>query len=336
VWARTRAHLQTLLSAGNESLSAIRDQVLLKREGTELLLPVSIGDYTDFYSSIDHATNVGRLFRPDNPLLPNYRHIPIGYHGRASSIVVSGTDVIRPRGQVLPSGGNTPIFTLSNELDFELELAFIVGKDSQLGTSIPIAEAESAIFGVALFNDWTARDIQKWEYVPLGPFLGKSFASSLSPWIVPFAALEPFRVAGPIQEPPPLPYLTTTGSHHFAIELSVTLATSEGNSATVCRTNARTLYWSMAQQLAHHTSNGCNVRVGDIMASGTISGSEIGSFGSLLEASAGGKKPIEIANGVTRSFLEDGDSVIMNARAEQDGVRLGFGEVVGKIVSNSS
>jgi fumarylacetoacetase len=336
VWARTRAHLQTLLSAGNESLSAIRDQVLLKREGTELLLPVSIGDDTDFYSSIDHATNVGRLFRPDNPLLPNYRHIPIGYHGRASSIVVSGTDVIRPRGQVLPSGGNTPIFTLSNELDFELELAFIVGKDSQLGTSIPIAEAESAIFGVALFNDWTARDIQKWEYVPLGPFLGKSFASSLSPWIVPFAALEPFRVAGPIQEPPPLPYLTTTGSHHFAIELSVTLATSEGNSATVCRTNARTLYWSMAQQLAHHTSNGCNVRVGDIMASGTISGSEIGSFGSLLEASAGGKKPIEIANGVTRSFLEDGDSVIMNARAEQDGVRLGFGEVVGKIVSNSS
>jgi len=336
VWERTRAHLQTLLSAGNESLSAVRDQVLLKREGTELLLPVSIGDYTDFYSSIDHATNVGRLFRPDNPLLPNYRHIPIGYHGRASSIVVSGTDVIRPRGQVLPSGGNTPIFTLSNELDFELELAFIVGKNSQLGTAIPIAEAESAIFGVALFNDWTARDIQKWEYVPLGPFLGKSFASSLSPWIVPFAALEPFRVAGPIQEPPPLPYLTTTGSHHFAIDLSVTLATSEGNSATVCRTNARTLYWSMAQQLAHHTSNGCNVRVGDIMASGTISGSEIGSFGSLLEASAGGKKPIEIANGVTRSFLEDGDSVIMNARAEQDGVRVGFGEVVGKIVSNSS
>ena len=335
VWARTRTHLQTLLLAGNESLSAVRDQVLIKREGTELLLPVTIGDYTDFYSSIEHATNVGRLFRPDNPLLPNYRHIPIGYHGRASSIVVSGTDIIRPRGQVLPTGSDTPIFTKSNALDFELELAFIVGKESPLGTSIPISDAESAIFGVALFNDWTARDIQKWEYVPLGPFLGKSFASSLSPWIVPFAALEPFRVAGPTQEPPPLPYLTIPGNHHFDIDLSVVLTTSGRDSATVCRTNARTLYWSMAQQLAHHTSNGCNVRVGDLMASGTISGSKVGSFGSLLEASAGGKNPIEIANGINRSFLEDGDSVIMTARAEREGVRLGFGEVVGKIASNN-
>jgi fumarylacetoacetase len=335
VWARTRTHLQNLLLAGNESLSAVRDQVLIKREGTELLLPVTIGDYTDFYSSIEHATNVGRLFRPDNPLLPNYRHIPIGYHGRASSIVVSGTDIIRPRGQVLPTGSDTPIFTLSNALDFELELAFVVGKESEMGTPIPISDAESAIFGVALFNDWTARDIQKWEYVPLGPFLGKSFASSLSPWIVPFAALEPFRVAGPSQEPPPLPYLAISGNHHFDIDLSVTLATSSEDSATVCRTNARTLYWSMAQQLAHHTSNGCNVRVGDLMASGTISGSKTGSFGSLLEASAGGKNPIEIASGINRSFLEDGDSVIMTARAERDGVRVGFGEVIGKIVSSN-
>jgi fumarylacetoacetase len=232
---------------------------------------------------------------------------------------------------VLPAGAETPLFALSAALDFELELAFVVGIDTPLGHSIPIGEAESAIFGVALFNDWTARDIQKWEYVPLGPFLGKSFASSLSPWIVPFAALEPFRVPGPVQEPAVLPYLTIAGDHHFDIDLSVTLATGNGASATVCRTNARTLYWSMAQQLAHHTSNGCNVRVGDLMASGTISGSEKGSFGCLLEASRGGKEPLTISDGVTRTFLEDGDSVMMTGRAEREGVRIGFGEVIGRI-----
>lgn len=331
VWHRTRAYLQTILSAGDETLSSVRDQVLVRRNEAELLLPITIGDYTDFYSSIDHATNVGRLFRPDNPLLPNYRHLPIGYHGRASSIVVSGTEIRRPFGQVLPAGAETPIFAPSAALDFELELAFVVGKNSSLGHPIPIAEAESTIFGVALFNDWTARDIQKWEYAPLGPFLGKSFASSLSPWIVPFAALEPFRVPGPVQEPAVLPYLTIAGDHHFDIDFSVTLATGNGASATVSRTNARTLYWSMAQQLAHHTSNGCNVRVGDLMASGTISGSEEGSFGCLLEASRGGKEPLTISDGVTRTFLEDGDSVMMTGRAEREGVRIGFGEVIGRV-----
>lgn len=331
VWSKTRARLQQLLSADNTELSAVCDQVLIPRIGTELLLPIAIGDYTDFYSSIHHATNVGKLFRPDNPLFPNWRHLPVGYHGRASSVVVSGTEIVRPCGQVLPAGEELPRFQPTAALDIELELAFIVGATTKLGERIPVSEAEHAIFGVALFNDWSARDIQKWEYVPLGPFLGKSFASSMAPWIVPFAALEPFRIQGPTQEPAPLPYLREEGAHHFSIDLEVTINTAEGAAGTVCRTNASTLYWSMAQQLAHHTSNGCNVRVGDLMASGTISGSEPGSYGCLLEATHGGKVPLTLSHGVQRTYLKDGDTVTITGRAERGGVRIGLGEVVGII-----
>lgn len=333
VWGKTRSRVQQLLSAGNTELSSVRDQVLVPRSGTELLLPISVGDYTDFYSSIHHATNVGKLFRPDNPLFPNWRHLPVGYHGRASSIVVSGTEIVRPSGQVVSAGEETPRFQPTAALDIELELAFVVGATTNLGERIPISEAEHAIFGVALFNDWSARDIQKWEYVPLGPFLGKSFASSMAPWIIPFAALEPFRVQGPTQEPTPLPYLREEGPHHFSIDLEVTIDTAEGASGTVCRTNASTLYWSMAQQLAHHTSNGCNVRVGDLMASGTISGSEPGSYGCLLEATQGGKLPVTLSHGVQRTYLKDGDTVTIKGRAESNGVRIGFGEVVGTIAA---
>ncbi len=331
VWRAVRSRIQELLSARNNEMAKFASQVFRKRATTELLLPVEVGDYTDFYSSIQHATNVGKLFRPDNPLLPNWRHLPIGYHGRASSIVVSGTEITRPSGQVLPPGAEVPVFQRTNALDIELELAFIVGATTALGETIPVASAEEAIFGVALFNDWTARDIQKWEYVPLGPFLGKNFASSMASWITPMDALEPFRVAGPMQEPPPLPYLRTTGRHHFDIELSVTLEGVEGESVTMCRTNARHLYWSMAQQLAHHTSNGCNVRVGDVMASGTISGDKAGSWGSLLEATFGGKTPIQGPAGRDRRFLEDGDTVTIRGWAERGDVRIGLGEVVGRI-----
>lgn len=331
VWRAVRLRIQELLSARNNEMARFASQVLRKRATTELLLPVEVGDYTDFYSSIQHATNVGKLFRPDNPLLPNWRHLPIGYHGRASSIVVSGTEINRPHGQVLPPGAEVPVFQLTNALDIELELACIVGATTAIGETIPVASAEQVIFGVALFNDWTARDIQKWEYVPLGPFLGKNFASSMAPWITPMEALEPFRVAGPIQDPLPFPYLRTTGRHHFDIELSVTLEGVGEEPMTMCRTNARHLYWSMAQQLAHHTSNGCNVRVGDVMASGTISGDEPGTWGSLLEATFGGKTPIRGPAGRGRLFLEDGDTVTIRGWAERGEIRIGFGEVVGRI-----
>ena len=256
-------------------------------------LPVEIGDYTDFYSSIEHATNVGRLFRdPENALLPNWRHLPVGYHGRASSIVVSGTPVRRPRGQVKPKDAELPVFQASARLDFELEMAFIVGKNTVLGESVDTAAAEDYIFGLALFNDWSARDIQQWEYVPLGPFLGKNFASSISPWIVTLEALEPFRVAGPVQEPPVLPYLAR----------------------------------------AHHTVNGCNLRVGDVMASGTISGPDEQSYGSMLELARAGTRPLRLGDGSSRVFIQDYDTVILRGHGEKDGVRVGFGEVSGKVL----
>ena len=282
-------------------------------------LPVRVGDYTDFYSSREHATNVGRMFRdPDNALLPNWLHLPVGYHGRASSIVVSGTDVIRPVGQILDGDAQAPVFQASAKLDFELEMAFVIGKDSNLGEPIPVDAAEDYIFGLLLFNDWSARDIQRWEYAPLGPFLGKSFASSVSPWIVPLEALEPYRVAGPEQEPRVLPYLRTSGPRHFAVDLGVAV-----NGRTVCHSNTRYLYWSMAQQLAHHTSNGCNVRVGDLMASGTISGPTPDSAGSLLELTQNGR------NG---NFLADGDTVTLTAGAGSGAGRVGFGEVTGTVL----
>lgn len=329
VHKRARTQVQGWL-AGN----ATHPEAYLAADEVRMHLPVRIGDYTDFYSSIEHATNVGKMFRdPENALLPNWRHLPVGYHGRASSIVVSGTDIKRPSGQVKTNGMDAPEFRPSERLDFELEMAFIIGKDSVLGEPISIDEAEDYIFGVALFNDWSARDIQKWEYVPLGPFLGKSFASSLSPWITELVDLEPFRTAGPVQNPAPLPYLASRVERpNLNLELEVTLTPKNGTPTVISRSNTKYLYWSMAQQLTHHTSNGCNVRVGDLMASGTISGKDASSYGSLLEISEGGRKPFTLEDGSERAFLTDGDTVTMRARGERDGERVELGSVVGKVV----
>jgi fumarylacetoacetase len=297
-------------------------------------LPVEIGDYTDFYSSIEHATNVGRMFRdPENALLPNWRHLPIGYHGRASSIVISGTPVRRPNGQTKPNDSNVPVFGPSKRLDFELEVGFIIGKETQLGETIPTSKAEDHIFGLVLFNDWTARDIQQWEYVPLGPFLAKNFASGMSPWIVTLEALEPFRVQGPEQNPAVLPYLQYDGMKNYSIDLEVLVTPDQDEPAVVSRSNFKYMYWNMCQQLAHHTSNGCNVRIGDLMASGTISGPDKGSLGSMLEISEGGKNPLTLPNGQTRSFIEDGDTVTLRGWAEKNGQRVGFGEVYNQVES---
>ncbi len=306
--------------------------ILVERPRVRMHLPLQIGDYTDFYSSLEHATNVGKMFRPDNPLLPNWRWLPVGYHGRSSSIVVDGTSIRRPHGQILPKGSDTPIFSASQQLDFELEVAFVIGKDSALGAPIPIEAAEDYIFGLVLFNDWSARDIQRWEYVPLGPFLGKNFASSISPWIVPLEALQPFRVEGPKQDPPPLEYLRASGARHFDVHLEVSLRTTAGAETVISRSNMRYLYWSMAQQLAHHTVNGCNVRVGDLMASGTISGPTPDSCGSLLELAWGGQRPIHLADGSTRTFLLDGDTITLRGWAQKGAVRVGFGQVGGTII----
>ena len=309
------------------------DRFLVPVAEVELLLPVKVGDYTDFYSSIEHATNVGTMFRdPDNALLPNWRHIPVGYHGRASSIIVSGTGVRRPKGQQIPAGADQPVFGPSRLLDFELEVAFVVGKENKLGQPVPIENAEDHIFGLQLFNDWSARDIQKWEYVPLGPFLGKSFASTVSPWIVTLEALAPFRVAGPTQDPPVLPYLQKDGLHNYDIKLEVSIQPEEGAGKTVCQSNFKYMYWNMFQQLAHHTVNGCNLRVGDMCASGTISGPSPDSYGSMLEISWRGTKPVDMPDGSQRKFIHDGDTVTMRGYAEKEGVRIGFGEACGKIL----
>ncbi len=325
-----RRRLQQWLSAPEAPDNAAA--ILVERPRVRMRLPIQVGDYTDFYSSLEHATNVGKMFRPDNPLLPNWRWLPVGYHGRASSIVVDGTPIRRPHGQILPKGAETPVFSASQQLDFELEVAFVIGKDSALGQPIPIEEAEEYIFGLVLFNDWSARDIQRWEYVPLGPFLGKNFASSISPWIVPLEALKPFRVKGPKQDPAPLPYLRSSGAHHLDIHLEVSLCPQGGTETVICRSNTRYLYWSMAQQLAHHTVNGCNVRVGDLMASGTISGPTPDGYGSLLELAWGGQRPLQLPDGTTRTFLLDGDTVTLRGWAQKDHIRVGFGGVGGTIV----
>ncbi|MEZ4698889.1 MAG: fumarylacetoacetase [Rhodothermales bacterium] len=308
-------------------------RALVAQSDATMHLPVEIGDYTDFYSSIDHATNVGKMFRdPDHALLPNWRHIPVGYHGRASSIVVSGTPIRRPWGQVLPPAAESPIFKPTGRLDFELEVAFVIGKDSDLGDPVPLHDAEAYIFGLVLFNDWSARDIQKWEYVPLGPFLAKNFGSSMSPWVVPLEALEAFRIAGPIQEPAVLPYLRSEHPGHFDIPLEVSLTPEDGPETVVSRSNFRHLYWSMAQQLAHHTVNGCNVRVGDVLASGTISGPDAGAYGSMLELAWGGSKPLSLAGGASRAFIEDGDTVTLRGQARKGVITVGFGEVQTRIL----
>jgi fumarylacetoacetase len=330
-WSALRAYLTAQLTVVG-TLYEFREKVIVNRLGAKMCMPVKVGDYTDFYSSIEHATNVGKMFRPDNPLLPNWKHIPVGYHGRASSIVVSGTPITRPSGQMMPPDATAPIFGKSKRMDFELEMAFIIGKPNALGEPVDIDNAEDHIFGKVVFNDWSARDIQKWEYVPLGPFLGKNFGSSISPWIVTMEALEPFRCESVKQDPEVLPYLQYSGNKNFDINLEVGLTPEGDEETTIAESNFKYMYWNMAQQLTHHTVNGCNLNVGDMMASGTISGKEKGSFGSMLELSWGGKETIELNNGKTRTFIDDGDTITIRAWCEKDGKRVGFGECSGKIL----
>jgi len=336
-WKKVRAAVTELLSADNPRLrddAALRAEVLIPIKNIHMHLPITVGDYTDFYSSKEHATNVGAMFRdPANALLPNWLHVPVGYHGRASSVVISGTAIRRPCGQTKADEKEMPSFGPSRLMDFELELGCIIGKGSELGEPIPVTKAHEHIFGMVIVNDWSARDIQKWEYVPLGPFLGKNLGTSISPWVVTMEALEPFRVAGPEQSPEPLPYLQGAGSRSYDIELEVGLKTPTMSAhAPIVQGNFKTMYWNVCQQVAHHTSNGCNLRVGDLLASGTISGPTPESFGSLLERTWKGTKPIPLPNGETRTFLRDGDSVTMTARARGNGYTIGFGEVEGTIL----
>lgn len=308
-------------------------QVVVSIDEVQMCMPVAIGDYTDFYSSRDHATNVGTMFRdPNNALLPNWLWIPVGYHGRSSSIIPSGTPIKRPKGQTKPSEDEDPVFGPSKLLDFELEMAFITFDGKPLGESISTDEAMDHIFGMCIMNDWSARDIQKWEYVPLGPFLAKSFASSISPWIVTMDALEPFAIEGPKQDPKVLPYLSYSGKYHYDINLSVSIQPEQSEETVVCESNYKHMYWNMVQQLAHHTVNGCNIRCGDMMASGTISGPTPSSFGSMLEISWRGTKPVKMKDGSERKFINDNDTVIMKGHCEKDGIRIGFGEVSTKVL----
>lgn len=333
VWKAVRKNLTDWLTQPDSPLQHLRKECFVPQSEAKMHLPLEIGDYTDFYASEAHATNVGTMFRgKENALMPNWKHLPIAYHGRSSSIVVSGTDIHRPKGQTMPKGATQPVFSPSQALDFELEMAAVIGRDTKLGSSISPGEADDHIFGLVLFNDWSARDIQRWEYVPLGPFLGKNFASSISPWVVPLEALEPFRVAGPEQQPEPLPYMQSTGPQNFDIQLEVALQLEGGEATVISKTNFKNMYWSISQMLAHHTVNGCNLRVGDLLASGTISGNSSDSYGSLLELSWNGERPIELPNAVTRTFVEDSDTVILRGYAEKEGVRVGFGEVRTKIL----
>lgn len=312
---------------------AHKKEILFSITEVKNALPVRIENYTDFYSSKEHATNVGTMFRdPKNALLPNWLHIPIGYHGRASSIVISGTPIHRPKGQTKAPDAELPSFGPSKQLDFELELAFVVGKETELGDSISIDKAEEFIFGLVLFNDWSARDIQSWEYVPLGPFLAKNFASTISPWIVTLEALEPFRVAGPTQEPKVLPYLDYKGAKNYDINLDVIIKPKGAEETVVSKSNFKYMYWNMAQQLTHHTVNGCNMKVGDMYASGTISGPTEDSYGSMLEITWRGTKPVKMKNGTERKFIDDGDTVIIKGYCEKDGVRIGFGESASEVL----
>ena len=309
------------------------DQVLMAVESVEMCMPIQIGDYTDFYSSKEHATNVGVMFRdPANALLPNWLWIPVGYHGRASSVVLSGQAIYRPKGQVKPVETEDPIFAPTSQLDFELEMGFFTYDGKPLGDSISTAEAEEYIFGMCLFNDWSARDIQKWEYIPLGPFLAKNFASSISAWIVTLDAMEPFKVASPEQTPEVLSYLKFDGLKSYDINLEVAIEPENAQETVISRSNFKYMYWNMVQQLAHHTVNGCNVRSGDLMGSGTISGPTEDSYGSMLELAWKGTKPLKMNDGTERKFILDKDTVIMRGYSEKDGVRVGFGEVSTKVL----
>lgn len=335
-WRLVRNRLAELFDTNNPRL---RDNVVHKEiiifsvDLIEMLLPVQIGDYTDFYSSKEHATNVGKMFRDsENALLPNWLHIPVGYHGRSSTIVPSGVPVHRPNGQTLANGELQPTFGPSKLVDFELETAFITTDANVMGEAVPVTEAEDYIFGMVLLNDWSARDIQKWEYVPLGPFLAKNFASSISPWIVTMDALEPFRVSSPVQAPKPLEYLQLEDNFTFDIHLQVSITPENASPTVVSKSNFKYMYWSMSQQLAHHTSNGCRVNSGDMMGSGTISGSTPDSFGSMLELTWGGKNPLKMTDGSERKFINDNDTVTMTGFCKNDSVRIGFGEVSSKLL----
>jgi len=335
-WHKLRDCLSGLFISDNPVLrdNAEDKEAILHPAGTaEMLMPVKAGDYTDFYSSEEHARNLGKLFRDEkDPLLPNWKHMPVAYHGRSSSIVVSGTPVHRPRGQIKQDYSPFPEFLPSQQLDFELEVAFITGIPSVLGVPVSTAAAEDHIFGLVLFNDLTARDLQRWEYVPLGPFTSKNFASVISPWIVTLDALEPFRVSGPHQDPQVLSYLSFLGNHHFDIHLGVYLQPEDQEELPVCSTNYRNLYWNIAQQLAHQTVSGCNINTADFYASGTISGNTPESFGSLIERTVNGTKPFDLGNGIKRTFLEDHDTVIFRGFSEKVGLRVGFGEAVTRIL----
>ncbi|CAF3780193.1 unnamed protein product [Rotaria sp. Silwood1] len=337
VWKEIRTQLQSLLNEENSTLrdnKELRQEAFIPMEDAIMCLPVEIGDYTDFYSSREHATNVGIMFRgKENALMPNWLHLPVAYHGRASSIVVSGTDIVRPKGQTKPADTETPVFGSSKLMDFELEMGFFIGKGNKLGNSISVEDAEDHIFGMVIVNDWSARDIQAWEYVPLGPFLAKNFATSISPWVVTLDALEPFRCASPEPEFEPLPYLQSKGEKTFDIQLQVFIENEKLKEPfEICHSNFKYLYWNMPQQLAHHTVNGCNMQTGDLLASGTISGDTKESRGSMLEITWRGAEPIKLPNGEERKFINDGDTVIMKAYCEGDGYRVGFGQVRGKIL----
>lgn len=336
-WRSVRIQLSQLLERDTATLRddpAMREGVMVRAADATLHLPVQIPGYTDFYSSKEHATNVGSMFRdPKNALLPNWSEMPIGYNGRASSVVVTGTPVRRPNGQLKLPDQERPVFGACRKLDIELETGFIIGRGNQLGEPIACADADQHIFGMVLLNDWSARDIQQWEYVPLGPFNAKSFATTISPWIVTLDALEPFRVAQPVQDPQPLAYLRHDGAHAFDISLEVRLRPQHaGQASTIARTNFRHMYWTMAQQLAHHTVSGCNTRVGDLMGSGTISGPSEDSFGSLLESTWNGKRPLELTEGGTRTFIEDGDELTLSGWCQGEGYRVGFGTCAGEIL----
>jgi fumarylacetoacetase len=333
---RLRDRVSDLLNKENLELQKNEhhvEQVLIDESAVEMLMPIEIGDYTDFYSSKEHATNVGTMFRdPNNALLPNWLHIPVGYHGRSSSVIHSGQDIHRPKGQTKPNEDQGPVFGPSKMIDFELEMAFVTFDGKPLGDSISTAEAEDYIFGLVLFNDWSARDIQKWEYVPLGPFLAKNFASSISSWIVSLDALQPYSVDTPNQDPEVLDYLKFSGKKSYDIHLQVAITPEGVEEKVVCDSNFKYMYWNMAQQLAHHTVNGCNIRGGDLLGSGTISGPTPDSYGSMLELAWKGTKPVSMPDGTERKFILDGDTVTMRGYCENDKVRIGFGEVTTKLL----
>ncbi len=361
-WAVTRESLNELMSRGRENTTQLRARIaelldeassdreavtkhLVPRKSVDMVLPCTICDYTDFYASIQHATNVGSMFRPDNPLLPNYKHVPIGYHGRTSSIVVSGTPFHRPMGQTRDDASKPPAFGPTKRLDYEMEIGLLISRGNDLGDPIPVHEAEHHVFGMCLVNDWSARDIQTWEYQPLGPFLGKNFATSMSPWVVTIDALEPYRVPrAPRAEgdPAPLPYLEWDEDRAYDITLEVLITSQRMRDQNVepmrlSRGNFRDMYWTVAQLVAHHTSNGCNLRAGDLLASGTVSGRDKSARGSMIELTWRGTDPIQLPTGEERKFLEDGDEVIMRGWCEREGCpRIGFGECRGVVLPSRS